>query len=101
MVYHYILTTAEGERPSVVETVWFNENGLCVRSQLVATFTSEAAARSFVNRVENDYGKAYLGGSVDGVVGTVEVNMTSSRLNRQEYEDALRTVVQDLTVSEE
>ena len=96
--FYYSLTTAEGEHPTVHETVTFNEQGLCTKSVLRATFDSQAAASAFVTRVERDYGRAYLGGSVDGTTGTVEVNMTSSRLTRQEYENALRTTVQDLRV---
>lgn len=96
--FYYNLTTAEGEHPSCHETVTFNEQGLCVKSVLRATFDSQAAAAAFVTRVERDYGRAYLGGSVDGTTGTVEVNMTSSRLTRQEYESALRTTVEDLRV---
>ena len=78
----------------------FDDQGLCTTTVFQATFSSEASATAFVNRTERDYGRNYLGGSVDGPTATVTVNMSGSKLSRQDYEAALRTTAEGLTVTE-
>ena len=97
-VYHYTLTTIDGEKPAVTEVVTYDENGLCLQTAMDAVFSSATAAQAFVERVRSDYGSNFLSGSVDGTTAHVVVNMTRSKLTREGYENALRNVVDGLEI---
>lgn len=97
-VYHYTLTTIDGEKPTVTEVVTYDENGMCLQTAMDAVFSSATAAQAFVERVRSDYGANFLSGSVDGTTAHVVVNMARSKLTREGYENALRNVVDGLEI---
>ncbi len=97
-VYHYTLTTIDGETPSVTEVVTYNSEGICIQTAMHAVFSTATGAQAFVDRVRSDYGKNFLSGSVDGTTAHVVVDMERAKFTREKYEDALRSVVDDLEI---
>lgn len=97
-VYHYTLTTIDGEHPQVTEVVTFDTEGFCLQTAMDAVFSSATAAQAFVERVRADYGSNFLSGSVDGTTAHVVVNMERAKLTREGYENALRGVVDGLEI---
>lgn len=97
-IYHYTLTTIDGEHPMVTEVVSYDTEGLCLQTAMDAVFSTATAAQAFVERVRSDYGSNFLSGSVDGTTAHVVVSMTRSKLTREGYENALRNVVDGLEI---
>lgn len=97
-IYHYTLTTIDGEHPTVTEVVSFDDEGLVLQTAMDAVFSTATAAQAFVERVRSDYGSNFLSGSVDGTTAHVVVNMARSKLTREGYENALRNVVDGLEI---
>ena len=65
---------------------------------MVLGFPDEAACADFLENLQRDYGSAYALDSQEGANATVTIDITSLKLDREEYEDALRYSVEDLTV---
>ena len=97
-MYHYTLTTIDGEHPAVTEVVSYDSEGLCLQTAMDAVFSTATAAQAFVERVRSDYGSNFLSGSVDGTTAHVVVNMARAKLTREGYENALRNVVDGLEI---
>lgn len=97
-IYHYTLTTIDGEHPAVTEVVTYGSDGICIQTAMDAVFSTATAAQAFVERVRSDYGANFLAGSVDGTTAHVVVNMERAKLTREGYEKALRDVVDDLEI---
>lgn len=98
VIYGYTLTDPNGEPYTVTETVEFGSEGLCGNSTTEATFTNTDAAADYLATVQRDYGKSFVSGSNEGMKTTVTVDVTSSKLDRERYEDALRNTVADLMI---
>lgn len=97
VVYRY-RQTAGPDAPSTVERTTFGEDGLCRTSSLEIEFTDEAEAADFLDTLKRDYGTAFLDGKVDGTRVTALIDVGSNKLDRDQYERALRASVSDLSV---
>ncbi|HIW75531.1 MULTISPECIES: hypothetical protein [Gordonibacter] len=97
VVYRY-RQTAGPDAPSTVERTTFGEDGLCRTSSLEITFNDEAEAADFLDTLKRDYGTAFLDGKVDGTRVTALIDVGSNKLDRDQYERALRASVSDLSV---
>lgn len=98
VVYEYTATTSDGVAYKVNDTVTFNAEGKCQSTHMVLGFPDEAACADFLENLQRDYGSAYALDSQEGANATVTIDITSLKLDREEYEDALRYSVEDLTV---
>lgn len=98
VVYRYVLGGGSNAECSVTETVQFGEDGLCRISTLEAAFSEGRAAETYLASIKRDYGSSFETGSVEGSCALVTVDVSSSALDREGYEDALRNSVRDLTI---
>lgn len=100
VTYTYIAKTSAGKEYSVEETVTFDSDGDCLTSRMCMTFSDDATAKAFTDALQRDYGSKLTLESLEGSFAIVEVDNSALRLDRKEYENALRYSVTDLNVYE-
>ena len=98
VVYRYAKPGNEADKTSVTEKVTFGGDGLCESSSLEVQFSDASAAEEFLRALELDFGTAYCEGEVKDNVATAVVDVSSNKLDREGYEDALRDSVVDLVI---
>lgn len=98
VIYEYTATTSDGVSYTVNDTVTFGADGKCQTTHMVVGFPDAAACDDFLANLERDYGSDYALDSHDGANATVTIDISSLKFDREEYEDALRYSVEDLTV---
>lgn len=98
VIYEYTATSSDGVAYTVNDTVTFNSEGKCQTTHMVLGFPNEEACSQFLEDLQRDYGSAYSLDSQDGANATVTIDISSLKFDREEYEDALRYSVEDLTV---
>lgn len=98
VIYEYTATTSDGVGYTVNDTVTFGADGKCQTTHMVVGFPDAAACDDFLANLERDYGSNYALDSHDGANATVTIDISSLKFDREEYEDALRYSVEDLTV---
>ncbi|WP_165060526.1 hypothetical protein [Adlercreutzia sp. ZJ154] len=98
VIYEYTATTSDGISYTVNDTVTFNAEGKCQTTKMVLGFPDEASCSDFLSNLQRDYGSAYSLDSQNGANATVTIDISSLKFDREEYEDALRYSVEDLTV---
>ena len=98
VVYRYATQMADGEQRTVTETVRFGKSGLCEMSTMEATFADSDAADAFIDVLRRDYGPAFSEGTVEGSSARATLDIAAHKLDREEYEDALRDSVEDLSI---
>ena len=98
VVYRYVTTDAAGNGQTVTESVHFGVNGLCETSAMEVEFGGAEEAEAFAESVRRDYGSAVRVVEVDGTNVHAEIDASMNRLDREAYEDALRSSVRDLAI---
>lgn len=98
VVYRYVTTDAAGNGQTVTESVHFGANGLCETSAMEVEFGGAEEAEAFAESVRRDYGSAVRVVEVDGTNVHAEIDASMNRLDREAYEDALRSSVRDLAI---
>lgn len=98
VVYRYVTTDAAGNGQTVTELVHFGANGLCETSAMEVEFGGAEEAEAFAESVRRDYGSAVRVVEVDGTNVHAEIDASMNRLDREAYEDALRSSVRDLAI---
>lgn len=98
VVYRYVTTDAVGNGQTVTESVHFGANGLCETSAMEVEFGGAEEAEAFAESVRRDYGSAVRVVEVDGTNVHAEIDASMNRLDREAYEDALRSSVRDLAI---
>lgn len=98
VVYRYVTTDAAGNGQTVTESVHFGANGLCETSAMEVEFGGAEEAEAFAESVRRDYGSAVRVVEVDGTNVRAEIDASMNRLDREAYEDALRSSVRDLAI---
>lgn len=98
VVYRYVMRVGKDESRTVTETVKFNSEGLCETSIMEATFADGEAAAAFLDTLSRSYASAYVDGTVDGATAVSTIDVSANELDREAYEDTLRTSVTDLSI---
>lgn len=98
VVYRFVTTDAAGNGQTVTESVHFGANGLCETSAMEVEFGGAEEAEAFAESVRRDYGSAVRVVEVDGTNVHAEIDASMNRLDREAYEDALRSSVRDLAI---
>lgn len=98
VIYEYTATTSDGVAYQVNDTVTYDVEGKCQHTTMKLEFPDEATCADFLANLERDYGSAYQLDSQSGASATVTIDISSLKFDREEYEDALRYSVEELTV---
>ncbi len=98
VIYEYTATTSDGVSYKVNDTVTYDAEGKCQSTTMKLEFPDEAACNDFLANLERDYGSAYRLDTQSGTTATVTIDISALKFDREEYEDALRYSVEELTV---
>ncbi|MEG0619500.1 MAG: hypothetical protein RR477_00025 [Raoultibacter sp.] len=98
VVYSYEETDAAGVTHAVTETVAFDQEGQCTTSTREAACADAAAAEAYCAAAKQSFAAAYREGVVEGSKAKVKVDISSKKLDREQYEDLLRTTVSALSI---
>ncbi|MEG1561514.1 MAG: hypothetical protein RR323_03825 [Raoultibacter sp.] len=98
VVYSYEETDAAGVAHAVTETVAFDQEGQCATSTREAACADAAAAEAYCAAAKQSFAAAYREGVVEGSKAKVKVDVSTKKLDREHYEDMLRTSVLALSI---
>lgn len=98
VIYEYTATTSEGIKYKVKEKVTFSAAGECESTEMELEFANAADLDTMLINFARDYGNDYKLVSQNGNRAVVTINISSLKLDREEYEDALRYSVEDLMI---
>ncbi|MEG1097711.1 MAG: hypothetical protein RSD80_02640, partial [Raoultibacter sp.] len=98
VVYSYEETDAAGVTHAVTETVAFDQEGQCTTSTREAACADAAAAEAYCAAAKQSFAAAYREGVVEGSKAKVKVDVSTKKLDREQYEDLLRKTVSALSI---
>lgn len=98
VIYEYTAFTSSNVEYKVHDTVTYGTNGECQSTEMILEFPDEDTANEFLSNLSRDYGSSYKLDSLEGTKATVTIDISSLKLDREEYEDALRYSVEDLVI---
>ena len=98
VIYEYTAFTSSNVEYKVHDTVTYGSDGKCLSTEMQLQFPDAEAADAFLANLSRDYGSAYTLDSSDGANATVTIDISSLKMDREEYEDALRYSVEDLVI---
>lgn len=98
VIYEYTATTSDGVAYNVNDTVTYDGEGKCQSTTMKLEFPDESSCADFLANLERDYGSDYKLDAQNGATATVTINIGSLKFDREQYEDALRYSVEELTV---
>ncbi|MEF9925776.1 MAG: hypothetical protein RR757_04495 [Raoultibacter sp.] len=98
VVYSYEEKDAAGVTHAVTETVAFDQEGQCTTSTREAACADAAAAEAYCAAAKQSFAAAYREGVVEGSKAKVKVDVSTKKLDREQYEDLLRKTVSALSI---